>query len=169
MVATETDAERCGSIQLVWRKEHQISRPLRAGNFEFHVQEKRGFSAASFLPINLSVVRNLKGAGAQAACSISAKTRDSSEPAWAARQKSPARDSPRDCPTGLRSGISECVPASGETTGRRKRMIGVTQVLATAGTIAACGLGYSPLGNLWGNERKRDGREYCICRLVASR
>jgi hypothetical protein len=72
MVATETDAERCGSIQLVWRKEHQISRPLRAGNFEFHVQEKRGFSAASFLPINLSVVRNLKGAGAQAACSISA-------------------------------------------------------------------------------------------------
>jgi hypothetical protein len=57
---TETDAERCGSIRWMWRKEHQISRPLRAGAFEFQVQEKCGFSAASFLPITLNVAATSK-------------------------------------------------------------------------------------------------------------
>jgi hypothetical protein len=51
----EVDTERQNSDQRTEKKEYQM-KPHRASFFEFHVQDKRGSSAASFFSLRLNVV-----------------------------------------------------------------------------------------------------------------
>lgn len=74
-ITAETDNECRSSHQRIGSKEHQI-RPIRASSFEFRVQEKRGFSAASLLPHSPDHGFDLKAAGAKSACQFPVQIRE---------------------------------------------------------------------------------------------
>lgn len=71
----------------------------------------------------------------------------STEPEWAARNKTPATLHPRVAPTELRSGIGEVVLSSGETSGTMKVNDRLMAQLVSPGTMRRYGQGYHPLGN----------------------
>lgn len=71
----------------------------------------------------------------------------STEPEWAARNKTPATLHPRVAPTELRSGIGEVVLSSGETSGTMKVNGRLLAQLVSPGTMRRYGQGYHPLGN----------------------
>lgn len=70
----------------------------------------------------------------------------STEPEWAARNKTPATLHPRVAPTELRSGIGEVVLSSGETSGTMKVNDRLMAQLVSPGTMRRYGQGYHPLG-----------------------
>lgn len=72
--------------------------------------------------------------------------RDSNEPEWAARKKTPAVSSPRNAPTEFRSGIGEVMLSSGETSGMMKVNGRLMAQLVSPGAMWRYGQGYRPLG-----------------------
>lgn len=72
----------------------------------------------------------------------------STEPEWAARNKTPATLHPRVAPTELRSGIGEVVLSSGETSGTMKVNGRLLAQLVSPGTMRRYGQGYHPLGRV---------------------
>lgn len=70
----------------------------------------------------------------------------STEPEWAARNKTPATLHPRVAPTELRSGIGEVVLSSGETSGTMKVNDRLMAQLVSPGAMRRYGQGYHPLG-----------------------
>ena len=70
----------------------------------------------------------------------------STEPEWAARNKTPATLHPRVAPTELRSGIGEVVLSSGETSGTMKVNGRLMAQLVSPRTMRRYGQGYHPLG-----------------------
>ena len=72
----------------------------------------------------------------------------STEPEWAARNKTPATLHPRVAPTELRSGIGEVVLSSGETSGTMKVNDRLMAQLVSPGTMRRYGQGYHPLGRV---------------------
>lgn len=72
----------------------------------------------------------------------------STEPEWAARNKTPATLHPRVAPTELRSGIGEVVLSSGETSGTMKVNGRLMAQLVSPGTMRRYGQGYHPLGRV---------------------